>query len=89
MKEKKEDKIFLSGGGTAFKPFMQGFSLSLGKAAMRSYAFTLAQECKPFNIHVATVTINGMIKRGTAIDPDLIAKEFWLLYEQPENQWQT
>jgi NAD(P)-dependent dehydrogenase (short-subunit alcohol dehydrogenase family) len=81
--------LFLTGGGSALHPSAFVSSLSLGKAAMRSLAFSLAEECAPLGIHVATVTIGGMVKAGTRFDPALIAAEFWRLYQQPASEWQT
>jgi NADP-dependent 3-hydroxy acid dehydrogenase YdfG len=89
MIARNEGRIFITGGGTALTPFKEGFSLSIGKAGIRSLAYTLADECKQHNIHVATITVNGAIKKGTALDPDLIAQEFWSLYEQPKSEWKT
>ncbi len=89
MKERSGGAIFFTGGGTAFNAPPQLASLAMGKAALRSLAFTLAKECKPLGIHVATITINGMVKAGTRFDPELIADEFWRLYQQPEEEWET
>ena len=63
--------------------------LGVGKAAMRNYVLSLAKECQPLGIHVATVTICGMVKAGTPFDPDLIAAEFWRLYQQDADAWEA
>ena len=56
---------------------------------MRNLVFTIAQEGLPLGIHAATVTITGMVKAGTRFDPDLIADEFWRLYQLPKENWET
>ncbi len=38
---------------------------------------------------MATVTVAGAVKRGTAFDPDLIAEKFWELHAQAAGQWQV
>jgi len=83
MTARKSGKIFLTGGGLALKPYYQFVSLGVGKAAIRNLSVSLAQELKPHGIHVATVTINGMIESGTHFDPEKIAEEYWRLYQQP------
>ena len=86
MKKRKSGSILITGGGLALKPFHEFASLAIGKAGVRSLCYSLAQELKPFGIQVATVTINGMIEKGTHFDPDSIAKVFWDLY-QPSSGW--
>jgi NAD(P)-dependent dehydrogenase (short-subunit alcohol dehydrogenase family) len=89
MKNRQRGAIFFTGGGTAFQAPPMLASLGIGKAGLRNLAFSLAQECKPLGIHVATVTICGAVQPGTKYDPDLIADEFWRLYRQPKGQWDT
>jgi NAD(P)-dependent dehydrogenase (short-subunit alcohol dehydrogenase family) len=81
--------ILLTGGGLALRPSAPLASLSLGKAALRSLAFALAEELAPDDIHVATVTIAGTIAPGTYFDPDRIAEVYWNLHAQPQADWQT
>jgi short-subunit dehydrogenase len=80
--------ILLTGGGLALKPMAEFASLSLGKAAIRSLAFSLAGELEPKGVHVATVTICGFVKEGTRFAPDLIAEEYWRLHTQVGDQWE-
>jgi NAD(P)-dependent dehydrogenase (short-subunit alcohol dehydrogenase family) len=89
MKAKGRGAVMLTGGGTAFQAPANLASLGIGKAGMRSLVFTLAEECAPLGIHVATITVYGMVKPGTPFDPDLIADRFWALYRQPEGEWET
>ena len=89
MQKRGQGTLFFTGGGSALRPSPMASSLGAGKAAMRNFVQSLAQECTPQGIHVATVTINGMVKAGTPFDPDLIAEEFWRLYQQPAGEWET
>ncbi|MCZ6694450.1 MAG: SDR family NAD(P)-dependent oxidoreductase [Bacteroidetes bacterium] len=82
MQKAKTGKIFLTGGGLALNPCYEYVSLGIGKAAMRSLSISLSQELKQYGIHVATITIDGMIEPGGRFDPDRIAEEYWRLYNQ-------
>ena len=82
MRARGGGKLFFTGGGFAFEPMPALASLGAGKAALRNLAFSLHAELKASNIHAATVTICGMVKPGTAFDPDLIAQSFWSLHGQ-------
>jgi len=89
MKERQRGTLFFTGGGSALQPVSSMASLGAGKAAMRNLAQSLTQECRPLGIHVATVTICGMVKPGTKHAPELVAEEFWRLYEQPTDEWES
>ena len=89
MKDRGHGTLFFTGGGTALQPPALLASLGVGKAAMRNLVFSIAEEGAPLGIHAATVTITGMVKAGTRFDPDLIADEFWRLYQLPKEQWET
>ena len=77
---------FFTGGGSATNPFLEGFSLSIGKAGMRNFVLMLAEECKKSPVHVATVTIHGMVQRGGKFDPEMIAEKYWELHLQLPNE---
>jgi short-subunit dehydrogenase len=78
--------ILLTGGGFALKPIAAMASLGIGKAAIRNLAWSLAEELGPKGIRVGTVTILGMVKPGTAFDPDRIADTFWQLHIDRANK---
>jgi NAD(P)-dependent dehydrogenase (short-subunit alcohol dehydrogenase family) len=88
MRAAKRGTILFTGGGFAFEPLPAVASLGIGKAGIRNLAFSLAKELEPEGIHVATVTIGGVVKAGTAFDPAAIADEFWKLHVQPAGQFQ-
>jgi short-subunit dehydrogenase len=81
--------VLFTGGGLALQPAPQYASLAVGKAGLRSLAFSLAQELEPQGVHVATVTVAGFVKPGSAFDPDKIAVHYWRLHTQPRGAWQT
>lgn len=89
MKTAGHGTILLTGGGFSLYPRAAMASLSVSKAGIRSLAHTLAEELAPAGIHVATVTVMGVVKPGTAFDPDKIADVYWELHQQPKESWQT
>jgi len=76
--------ILITGGGLALNPLARSAALSIGKAAVRSLALTLAEDLKPQGIFVGTVTVGGIVKPGTHFDPGLIADKYWELYQKRE-----
>ena len=88
MLRRKAGTMLFTGGGLALRPSAQAAALSIGKASLRALVGTLSQELALEGIHVATVTVAGMVKRGTEFDPDLIAEKFWELHSQPREKWQ-
>lgn len=88
MRARGKGTILLTGGGLALKPMAQLASLSMGKAAIRSLAFSLAEELEPSGIHVATVTVCGFVQPGTHFDPSNIAAVYWDLHQQPHGQFE-
>ncbi|EYF02907.1 putative Short-chain dehydrogenase/reductase family protein [Chondromyces apiculatus DSM 436] len=88
MRAAQRGTLLFTGGGLALDPFPQFASLAIGKAGIRSLAFSLAKELEADGIHAATVTVCGMVKPGTRYDPDLIAEEYWKLHTQPAGSWE-
>jgi short-subunit dehydrogenase len=89
MKTKAHGTILFTGGGLALYPAADVASLGIGKAGIRSLAFSLAQELAGDGIHVGTVTICGAVQPGTHFDPDKIASSYWQLHTQSQDAWQT
>ncbi|MEV6930123.1 SDR family NAD(P)-dependent oxidoreductase [Dactylosporangium sp. NPDC051485] len=73
-------------GGMA-EPMPAVASLSLGKAGLRTVADLLHAQYGDQGLHVATVTVCGVVKPGTPYDPDLIAEEFAALHREPRDAW--
>lgn len=76
------------GFALALNPVPRYASLALGKAGLRSLAFSLHEELKDAGIHVATVTIAGFVEAGTHFDPDKIADAYWELHTQAPDAWE-
>lgn len=89
MKDAGHGTIIFTGGGLALHPAPDYVSLSIGKAGIRSLAYSLHGDLKSSNIHVATVTIGGFVKEGTYFDPDNIAEAYWTLHTQVPEEWET
>jgi len=87
MIKAKKGTILFTGGGFAYEPSMKYASLSLGKAALRSLTYTLAQELGTHGIHVATVTVHGFVQTGTKFDPQRIAQAYLWLHRQPKGRF--
>lgn len=82
MKTAGQGTILITGGGLALSPAAPMASLSIGKAAQRNLAASLAQELEPAGIHVATVTVCGFVKAGTHFAAERIAEVYWRLHQQ-------
>ncbi len=78
--------IVLTGGMPT--PVPDVASLSLGKAGVRALTQLLAEQYAPAGIHVATVTVGGVVAPGTAYDPDAIADHYWRLHAQAPDAWE-
>lgn len=91
MKAAGRGSLLFTGGGLALYPsFGAGVaSLTAGKSALRGLVHAMAGEVGPAGVHAATVTVAGTIKPGTALDPDRIAEEFWVLHQQPKDAWEV
>jgi short-subunit dehydrogenase len=88
MKMQRKGTILFTGGGLALEPSAIYASLAVGKAGIRSLCFSLADELSVYDIHVATVTITGLVKPGTRFDPDVIAESYWRLYQQKPHSFE-
>ena len=87
MKKNKRGTILFTGGSFAHEPAADYASLSLGKAALRSLTYTLAQELGGDGIHVATVTVHGFVQPGTKFDPHRIAQAYVSLHKQTKGRF--
>jgi short-subunit dehydrogenase len=88
MKAQRQGTILFTGGGLALQPHPKYASIAVGKAGIRNLSFSLAAELESAGIHVATVTIAGIVRPGTALDPDRIAEEYWRLHVQSPGKFQ-
>lgn len=81
--------LLFTGSAVALTPWVGGVSLSMQKAALRSYVLALAEEVAPDGVHAATVTIQGMVGSSPAFAPQALAEHFWTLHTQPRDSWQA
>jgi NADP-dependent 3-hydroxy acid dehydrogenase YdfG len=86
MAKRGSGTILVTGGMPA--PHPEYASLSLGKAGVRTAVDLLAMQYEAEGVHLASVTVNGHVRRGSAFDPDDIAECYWLLHTQPQQEWQ-
>jgi NAD(P)-dependent dehydrogenase (short-subunit alcohol dehydrogenase family) len=89
MRQAGRGTLLFTGGGLALRPQAGLASASLGKAALRSLALSLAQELEPEGIHAATVTVCGFVQPGTPFAPELIAQAFRELHLQKRECWEN
>jgi NAD(P)-dependent dehydrogenase (short-subunit alcohol dehydrogenase family) len=87
MRARGRGTILLTGGATAFEPWVDAASLGIGKAGIRNLALALARELAPEGIHAGTVTICGAIAAGTFYDPQRIAGTFWDFHRDPPSRF--
>ncbi|RYL95167.1 SDR family NAD(P)-dependent oxidoreductase [Sporolactobacillus sp. THM7-4] len=85
-KMKEHSAILVTGGGVALTPSVQNSSMSLSKAALRNYVFSLGTELQEQGIFVGIVTIQQLIKEATKYSPEKIATLYWDLYKNQSNQ---
>ncbi|AFC28435.1 SDR family NAD(P)-dependent oxidoreductase [Paenibacillus mucilaginosus] len=86
MVERKQGTLFFTGGSIALNPNPLYTSLSIGKAATRSLALSIAETVSPFGIYVGQVLIADHVKKGTYYDPDRIADVHWELYNKKDQR---
>jgi NAD(P)-dependent dehydrogenase (short-subunit alcohol dehydrogenase family) len=85
MAEAGHGTILLTGGMR--EPVPERTSLSLGKAGLRTLTQLLADQYEPAGVHVAMVTVTGVVEPGTYFDPDEIAEHYWDLHCQAADEW--
>lgn len=68
--------ILFTGGGAAYHPDKTTTTLSLTKAALRSYALSLAAELKDTNTYVGLITIQGIAGTSEAMLPANVAQVY-------------
>jgi NAD(P)-dependent dehydrogenase (short-subunit alcohol dehydrogenase family) len=81
--------ILFTGGGLALAPQFGGAvpALTAGKAALRALTLAAHAEFAARGIHLATVTIAGVVAPGGPFDPDRIAEAFRALDAEPRGSW--
>ncbi|MQS76221.1 SDR family NAD(P)-dependent oxidoreductase [Companilactobacillus halodurans] len=83
--KKAQRSIIFTGGGAAIHPSQKASTLSLTKAALRSYAYTLHETVKDQNVYVGLVTIQGIIGDSPEMAPEKIAPVYWDLLKKRDD----
>ncbi len=90
LRQQRTGTILATGGGAADHPL--GATIGIQKAALRTLVLSLARDLTPDGVHVATVTINGLVQPGTPFAPQLIADLYWDLVQETAGDpaaWRT
>jgi NAD(P)-dependent dehydrogenase (short-subunit alcohol dehydrogenase family) len=90
MKAAGAGTMLFTGGGLALRPETGGdvAALTAAKSGLRGWVHAVAPVLARDGIHVATVTVAGVVAAGTALDPQLIAEAYWTLHVQARDDWQ-
>ena len=92
MRELGAGTVLVTGGGSADRPMTSMATLGVQKAAVRALAEVQARALAPEGVHVATVTIRGLVGEGRQITPDRIAELYAELVAEtarPSDQWRS
>jgi NADP-dependent 3-hydroxy acid dehydrogenase YdfG len=92
MRERGSGTVLVTGGGSADRPIPSMASLGAQKAALRALAEVQAKALAPDGIHVATVTVRGLVGEDQQIHPDRVAALYAELVAEtagPREQWRT
>lgn len=86
MRRRGSGTFLVTGSGVALDPWPGGTALTLAKTAVRAFVLAAAKDLRGTGVHVATVTIAGVL--GTpGFEPDAVAERFWELHTQPPDAW--
>jgi len=77
--------IIFTGGGAAIRPAVKASTLSLTKAALRSYAYTLHEQVADQGIYDGLVTIQGLIGTSLEMEPAMIAETYWEMVQKRQS----
>ncbi|SFD97258.1 SDR family NAD(P)-dependent oxidoreductase [Blastococcus tunisiensis] len=93
MRERGAGTVLVTGGGAADRPIPAMATLGVQKAALRALAEVQARALAPDGIHVATVTVRGLVGDGDRqISPDRVAAVYAELVAEtagPPEGWRT
>ena len=82
--------VLVTGSGAADRPITSLPSLGVQKAGVRALAQVLALALAPEGVHVATVTVRGLVGEGRQIEPDRVAEVYAELVAEtagPREAW--
>jgi NADP-dependent 3-hydroxy acid dehydrogenase YdfG len=84
--------VLVTGGGSADRPVPSMATLGVQKAALRALAEVQARALAPEGIHVATVTVRGLVGEDRQIHPDRVAALYAELVAEtagPREAWRS
>jgi short-subunit dehydrogenase len=92
MRERGSGTVLVTGSGSADRPMTSMATLGVQKAALRALAQVQAQALAPEGVHVATVTIRGLVGEDRQITPERIADLYAELVAEtagPRENWRS
>ncbi len=92
MRDRGSGTVLVTGGGSADRPMTSMASLGVQKAAVRALAQVQAAALAPYGVHVATVTIRGLVGEGRQVSPQRIADLYAELVAEtsgPREHWRS
>lgn len=93
MRSRGSGTVLVTGGGSADRPIPSMAGLGVQKAALRALAEVQARTLAPEGIHVATVTVRGLVGDGDRqISPERVAALYADLVAEtagPPDTWRT
>ena len=92
MQERGGGTVLATGSGTWDRPIPSLPTLGAQKAALRALVQVMAKALAPLGVHVATVTIRGLVGEGQQIEPARVAELYAELVAEtagPPEQWRT
>ena len=92
MRERGSGTVLVTGGGSADRPVPGMASLGVQKAALRALVEVQARALAPEGVHVATVTVRGMVGEDQQIHPARVAAVYAELVAEtagPRENWRT
>jgi len=92
MRERGSGTVLATGGGTADRPMASLATLGVQKAALRALVQVQAAGLADLGVHVATVTIRGLVGEDKSIHPDRVAEIYADLVAEtagPRENWRT
>jgi NAD(P)-dependent dehydrogenase (short-subunit alcohol dehydrogenase family) len=82
MRDAGRGVLIFTVNNQAIEPEKDFAALGVGKGAQRNLALSLEQALTGTGIAVAIMRIAGLIKAGTAFDPERIAESYWSIANQ-------
>jgi short-subunit dehydrogenase len=92
MRERGAGTVLVTGSGSADRPSASMATLGVQKAAVRALAQVQAAGLADEGVHVATVTVRGLVGEDKQIHPDRVADLYAELVAEtagPRESWRT